>query len=110
MTANRPSITIVRRVHACRAEAGVSALETALPPFTVVKGAKIEGGHYMPVISYDKNWVYLVTWGKVVQATYGWVNKYMDESIAYLSVEMLKNGKSFEGFDLITLQKDIAAI
>ena len=48
--------------------------------------------------------------GKVVQATYGWVNKYMDESIAYLSVEMLKNRKSLEGFDLITFQKDIAAI
>lgn len=65
----------------------------------------------MPVIGYDKNWVYLVTYGeKVLQAAYGWVNKYMDESIAYLSVEMLKNGKSLEGFDLITLQKDIAAI
>jgi len=60
--------------------------------------------------SRDKDWVYLVTWGKVVQATYGWVNKYMDESIAYLSLEMLKNGKSLEAFDLITLQKDIAAI
>jgi len=78
-------------------------------PFTVEKSG-ITAGHYMPVIGYDKNWVYLVTWGKVVQATYGWVNKYMDESIAYLSLEMLKNGKSLEAFDLITLQKDIAAI
>jgi hypothetical protein len=78
-------------------------------PFTVVKSG-IAGGHYMPVIGYDDKWVYLVTWGKVVQATYGWISKYNDEMIAYLSLEMLKNGKSLEGFDLATLQKDIAAI
>jgi hypothetical protein len=78
-------------------------------PFTVVRSG-IEGGHYMPVIGYDKKYVYLVTWGKVVAATWEWVNKYRDESIAYLSLEMLQNGKSLEGFDLSTLRADIAAL
>lgn len=71
---------------------------------------KIEGGHYIPAISYDKNWVYIVTWGKVVRASWGFIKKYMDEGVVYLSKEMLVGGKSPEGFDITTLQADLLAI
>lgn len=78
-------------------------------PWSVVKGAKIEGGHYIPIVAHRKNLV-IVTWGKTQEMTTGFFKKYNDESIVYLSTEMLSNGKSPEGFDLATLQKDLAAI
>lgn len=78
-------------------------------PWTVVK-SQIEGGHYIPGLSYDAKGIYVVTWGKVQLATWGFIKKYMDEAIVYLSPEMFTNGKSIEGFDLVTLQKDIASL
>lgn len=78
--------------------------------WTVVKGAKIDGGHYIPGITYDSKFVYIITWGKVVRASWGFIAKYMDEGVVYLSPEMLTAGKSLEGFDLTQLQADLAAI
>lgn len=78
--------------------------------WTVVKGAKIEGGHYIPGVSYDPEFVYVVTWGKVIRASWAFIKKYMDEGVVYLSPEMLVAGKSLEGFDLAQLQADLAAI
>lgn len=79
-------------------------------PWTVVKGAQIQGGHYIPGISYDSKFVYIITWGKIIAANWAFVKKYMDEGLVYLSPEMLVAGKSLEGFDLATLQADLAAI
>lgn len=78
--------------------------------WTVVKGAQIEGGHYIPGISYDAKFVYIVTWGKVIRANWAFIKKYMDEGVVYLSPEMLVAGKSLEGFDLATLQAELASI
>lgn len=78
--------------------------------WTVVKGSSLEGGHYIPGISYDKNFVYIVTWGKIIRASWAFIKKYMDEGIVYLSPEMLLAGKSLEGFDLAQLQADLTAI
>lgn len=78
--------------------------------WTVVKGASVEGGHYIPGISYDKDFVYVVTWGKIIRANWAFIKKYMDEGVVYLSEEMLLAGKSLEGFDLAQLQTDLAAI
>lgn len=78
--------------------------------WTVVKGAIVDGGHYIPGISYDAKFVYIVTWGKVVRASWAFIKKYMDEGIVYLSPEMLTAGKSLEGFNLTQLQADLAAI
>lgn len=78
--------------------------------WTVVKGAKLEGGHYIPGISYDQNFVYVVTWGKLIRANWAFIKKYMDEGVVYLSDEMLTGGVSLEGFNLAQLQQDLAAI
>ena len=78
--------------------------------WTVVKGATIEGGHYIPGVTYDASFVYVVTWGKVVRASWAFIKKYMDEAVVYLSEEMLKDGTSLEGFNLEQLQADLAAI
>lgn len=75
--------------------------------WTVVKGSKIEGGHYVPAIGYSSSYVYLVTWGKLIKASWGFINKYMDEGLVYLSPEFLTGGKNLEGFDIAALTADL---
>jgi len=79
-------------------------------PWTVKSGSNVEGGHYVPVVGYDKNYVYVVTWGKVQKMTWGFFKKYNDESIVYLSDDMLTEGQSIIGLDVATLQADLKAI
>jgi hypothetical protein len=81
--------------------------------FSVVPGAKIEGGHYMPCIGRHKDGNYvLVTWGKTVLATPEWMRKYMDESIAYISRDIIrdKTQMSEEGFDLAALDNFLSSL
>lgn len=79
-------------------------------PWTVQASSPIEGGHYIPAVSYDAKFLYVITWGQVQKASWGFVQKYMDEGVAYLSDEMLTGGKSIDGFDAATLQADIAEL
>lgn len=78
--------------------------------WTVNAKSKIQGGHYVPAIGYSSRYVYLITWGKMIRATWGFINRYCDEAIVYLSPEMLKNGVSLEGFNLSQLQADLKQI
>lgn len=79
-------------------------------PWTVVSKSPIEGGHYIPAVGYDSKYVYIVTWGKIQKASWGFINKYCDEAIVYISEEFLTGGKSLEHFDLATLQADLAQL
>lgn len=78
--------------------------------WTVRKGATIQGGHYIPAIAYDPEWVYVVSWGKVVRASWSFIRKYMDEGVVYLSEEILSGGMSPEGFKLADLTTDLNAL
>lgn len=77
--------------------------------WSVVKGAQVEGGHYLPLIAKRTN-IKCVTWGRVQGMTAGFFSKYNDESLAYLSAESLVNRKSPEGFDYGALLADLHAI
>lgn len=81
-------------------------------PWTVVKGASIEGGHYVPVVAYDpgSDLFTCVTWGKLQLVAPSFLKKYMDEGYAPLSQEFLAGGKSPEGFDVAALQEDLAEV
>lgn len=79
-------------------------------PWSVVSGSQIEGGHYVPVVGYNKTYLYVVTWGKVQRMTWAFFKKYNDESVVYLSQEMLTNGKTPSGFDLAQLQADLQTL
>lgn len=78
--------------------------------WTVVASSPIEGGHYTPAIGYDSRYVYVVSWGKLQKMSWGFFNKYCDEAVVYLSAEYLTADKSLEGFDLATLQADLAKL
>lgn len=79
-------------------------------PWTVVAGAEIEGGHYVPLLSRDAKYWNVATWGKIQPVTEGFLKKYCDEAIAYVSTEMLIANKSLEGFDRATLLADLKAL
>ena len=80
-------------------------------PWSVIEGDRIEGGHYIPVIGRNSSGNFLIiTWGRLHAATPEFIAKYMDEGLAYLSLEILKDNKSPEGIDLEQLQRDLAAI
>jgi hypothetical protein len=71
--------------------------------WSIVRGSRIEGGHYIPLVAHRTDLV-IVTWGRAQRVTTGFFKKYNDESIVYLSEEMIQSGKSPEGFDLPALK------
>lgn len=81
----------------------------ASQPWDVVKGATIEGGHYVPLVAHREN-LEVVTWGRLQGMTPKFFAKYNDESVAYVSEEFLVGGKSPEGFDIDALKADLAKI
>jgi hypothetical protein len=78
-------------------------------PWSVVRGASIEGGHYIPLVAKRKQ-IECVTWGKVQPLSTAFFRKYNDESLAYVSLECLVNNKSPEGFDAQALLDDLAKL
>lgn len=78
-------------------------------PWTVVRGASIEGGHYVPLVA-RRQYLEVVTWGKVQRVSTTFLGHYCDEALAYVSAEALTAGKSPEGFDYATLLADLAKL
>lgn len=78
-------------------------------PWTVVPNSPIEGGHDIELVGYDAHCVYAVTWGAVVEVTYPFLARYMDESYAIIPHAFVEAGKGPE-LDLKSLQADINAL
>jgi len=78
-------------------------------PWSVVPGPAPTGGHYIPLVAYRTN-LECVTWGRIQQMTPQFYKTYCDEAWAILSPEMLKDGKTLEGFNLAQLQADLKAL
>lgn len=69
------------------------------------------GGHAINVVAYDDKTVTVVTWGALLQMTWAFWNEYVDEAYAILTSEWIEaNGDSPTGFDLASLQSDLADI
>ena len=79
-------------------------------PWTPVPGAEIIGGHYVPDVAYDTDWLYVVTWGQVQPMSWSFLGDYCQLALAYVSEDMLANGESPDGFDLAQLRADLAAV
>lgn len=80
-------------------------------PFSVVDRSPIEGGHYLSIVGRNSHGDFLgVTWGRLQAISPDFLNRYMDEGIAYVSAEMLTNNVSPRGMDYSTLQADLAAL
>jgi len=86
------------------------------------------GGHCVPLVGYypatQGNWFHrmlgeqatkggavCITWGATKKLTWDFIADYMDEAYAVLTQDWIEaNGKSPSGFDLATLQADLAAV
>ena len=81
-------------------------------PWSVVSGAKSEGGHYVPCIGRNSQGNFLcVTWGRLQAFTPAWFIKYNDEGLCYVSLERLNAQKlSPNGFDQAALMADFNAL
>lgn len=68
------------------------------------------GGHAVNIVGYDSRGVRLVTWGNVIRASWGFLERYMDESYAVLSRDWLGAKGSPSGFDLNALLADLKSV
>jgi hypothetical protein len=71
-----------------------------------------QNGHCIPAVGYDQRNLYVVTWGALKSMSWQFYETYMDEAFAVLSSDWIsaKLGTAPPGFDLATLQQDLAAI
>lgn len=75
--------------------------------WTVPAKPKIDGGHYVSGVGRDRQGnLLVVTWGRVAAVTPEFYERFSDEAIAYISLEVLNEKKlSPEGYDADELHR-----
>jgi hypothetical protein len=73
-------------------------------------GAGSWGGHAVPILDYDPRGLTVVTWGALKRMSWSFWAAYGEEAYAILSEDFLTDGKAGSGFDLATLQADLALL
>jgi hypothetical protein len=68
------------------------------------------GGHAVDVVGYDDRALTVVTWGSLKQMTWAFWERYVDEAYALISPDFLRGDRAPNGFDLQTLQSDLALV
>jgi hypothetical protein len=69
------------------------------------------GGHAVYVVAYDQQGLTCVTWGQLKKMTWLWFKKYCTEAYALISKDWIEaSGHAPSGFDLPTLERDLAAV
>jgi hypothetical protein len=82
-------------------------------PWAVVKGAQIEGGHYVPIVGKpSKGNLAIVTWAKRQVMTEAFYKKYTVEAWAFITQESLnaKTQRNWGGYNWEELQKDLQKV
>ena len=79
-------------------------------PWSVVqRDGGIAGGHYVAAVGRRANGNFVVvTWGKLQEMTPEFYARYSDEGIAYVSLELIRDKVSPEGFDADQLRAALA--
>jgi hypothetical protein len=69
------------------------------------------GGHAIPACDYDENGVTVISWGKLIKASWTWLDAYMDEGYAILSKDWMNAlDNSPPGFDFAALETDMNSL
>lgn len=64
-------------------------------PWSVVRRSQIEGGHCVPAVGYDANYLYVITWAAVQKVEWAFYAKYFEESWAPVDADwMTSSGKT----------------
>jgi len=89
------------------------AVPWVVPPGGAVGSAAPNpaNGHCIPAVGYDANNLYVVTWGERKAMSWAFLAAYAEESYAVLSRDFIaRSGATAAGFDLATLERDLAAL
>lgn len=81
--------------------------------WSVVPGAQVEGGHYIPLVGHPTAGIWTcVTWGKRQTMTAQFLSKYCDEAWAYIDAERYSQltGNTQQGFNNATLQQYLTSV
>lgn len=70
------------------------------------------GGHAIPVVAYNNDYVVCITWGQLKKMTWNFFLTYCDECYGLLSPDWIDpvTGKCPVDFDLVQLQTDLALL
>jgi hypothetical protein len=73
-------------------------------PWAIVPNMTIDGGHDVPAVKYDPEFLYVVTWGGLQKVHWDWLKLCGEEAHCELFPEFLmSSGLSPAGFDMQTL-------
>jgi hypothetical protein len=70
----------------------------------------VAGGHCVPLVGYDSDYLYCVTWGKIQPISYSAWHFISDEAWAVISGEFQTNQGDGRGIDLAALQADLVKL
>jgi len=91
-----------------------SAMQTAFSngqPWTMQTAAgKVAGGHCIPIVAYDDQYLYAVTWGAIQKIAYPAWNRIADEAWAVITGEINTAADDGHGINLAALQADLALL
>jgi hypothetical protein len=80
-------------------------------PWDVVSNQSPTEGHDVPIVGFTGDMIWVVTWGRLQAMTRRFLEKYNDESVAYVSREMMrKSGTSPEGVRIRQLEADLKGL
>jgi hypothetical protein len=66
-----------------------------------VPGSPVEGGHCIVIVGWDTEFIYIVTWGKLVKMTWAFWTAYGDEAWAVITKDWIEaNGETPSCLDL----------
>ena len=92
--------------------ANAEAQFEARQPWTLVEGwqnQQIVGGHAIPFVGYDAEWLYAVTWGAVQKVAWDWWQTYGDEAWAILP-QAYKEAGTVDNIDFAALESDLSQV
>lgn len=68
------------------------------------------GGHAVAVVGYGPEGLHFASWGDLYTMTWRFFATYADEAYALFSHDFIRLGKAPNGFDIATLQRDLARL
>jgi hypothetical protein len=74
--------------------------------------SQILGGHDVPVVGYDDQYWYVVTWGRIQPVTYGWFQspQYVEEAWGIIPSEFEARGGDGRGINIKQLTADVTTL
>lgn len=77
-------------------------------PWTLAHiNSPVVGGHCVPIVAYDDQWLYVITWGTIQKISYPMWHQVADEAWAVITGEFVKAGGDWHGISLKAIQSDL---